>query len=83
MSVQIEPDLTAFDSQIKRLIEHKLKERGAKLATQMMADYTKSIHDMFREVTASVCLELFRLIQVDRAGSELRIVIQDKTTETK
>ena len=83
MSAQIIPDLTVFDSQIKKMIEAKIKERGAVLATEIMSDYTESIHEMFREVTASVCLELFRVISMERYGQKLEIVIRDKTTETK
>jgi hypothetical protein len=83
MSALVIPDLTVFDNQIKKMIEARIKERGAVLATEIMNDYTKSIHEMFREVTASVCLELFRMISMERYGQKLEIVIHDKTTEAK
>lgn len=72
-------DFTTFDKAIKQALEKRITERGTELANVMMKEYEQKILSMFREMTASICLEIFRTISMERYGERLEIVITDLT----
>lgn len=78
MATSVIDNFDTFDGYIKEMLEKRLTERGTKLANQMMEEYREEILKMFREMTASVCLEIFRMISMERSGQELRIVIKEQ-----